>query len=71
MSDLDCSRRVRSAGSTRRSDETSKEINELISASLMDVENGLILGDRTGAASTDIITKITETDGLVHEVSAS
>ncbi len=51
--------------------EAGKEIKALISASTEQVENGVVLVDRTGAALRDIIEKVADMDGLVRQISSA
>jgi len=55
----------------QRSAEAAKEIKALISASTTQVESGVILVDKTGAALKEIIAKVAEMDGLVRKISES
>jgi methyl-accepting chemotaxis protein len=55
----------------QRSAEAAKQIKTLISTSTNQVESGVLLVDRTGAALTDIIEKVSEMDALVRKISAS
>jgi methyl-accepting chemotaxis protein len=55
----------------QRSAEAAKEIKTLISASTIQVEGGVDLVDKTGAALKGIIAKVTEMDALVRQISAS
>ncbi len=58
-------------GLAQRSAEAAKEIKTLISASSGQVESGVILVDRTGAALKDIVARVVEMDGLVHQISSA
>ena len=58
-------------GLAQRSAEAAKEIKALISASSVQVETGVVLVDRTGAALKDIVVKVAEMDTLVRQISAS
>ncbi len=58
-------------GLAQRSAEAAKEIKALISASTEQVENGVVLVDRTGAALRDIIEKVADMDGLVRQISSA
>lgn len=55
----------------QRSAEAAKEIKGLISASTIQVDSGVDLVDKTGAALRGIIDKIAEMDELIREISAS
>ncbi|MDR3463001.1 MAG: methyl-accepting chemotaxis protein, partial [Beijerinckiaceae bacterium] len=55
----------------QRSAEAAKEIKTLISASTAQVENGVVLVDKTGLALKDIIVKVTEMDALVRQISSA
>lgn len=58
-------------GLAQRSAEAAKEIKTLISASTVQVENGVLLVDRTGAALKGIMAKVSEMDALVQRISAA
>jgi methyl-accepting chemotaxis protein len=55
----------------QRSAEAAKGIGNLISASTSQVESGVSLVDKTGAALKDIVDKVTEMDTLVRQISVS
>ena len=55
----------------QRSAEAAKEIKALISASTAQVEGGVALVDKTGAALREIIEKVTAMDALVREISSA
>ncbi|MDR3461971.1 MAG: HAMP domain-containing methyl-accepting chemotaxis protein [Beijerinckiaceae bacterium] len=55
----------------QRSAEAAKEIKALISTSTKEVESGVVLVDKTGAALKEIIAKVAEMDGLVRKISES
>lgn len=55
----------------QRSAEAAKEIKGLIQASTSQVENGVALVDRTGAALREITGRVATMDGLVRGISSS
>ena len=55
----------------QRSADAAKEIKALISASSQQVGQGVSLVNETGAALRSIVGKVSEIDGLVHEITAS
>ncbi len=55
----------------QRSAEAAKEIKALISASSTQVESGVVLVGRTGAALKNIIQQVLAVDSLVRDISAS
>jgi methyl-accepting chemotaxis protein len=57
-------------GLAQRSAEAAKEIKALISASSEQVDGGVMLVGKTGAALKNIIDKVATIDALVHEISA-
>jgi methyl-accepting chemotaxis protein len=58
-------------GLAQRSAEAAKEIKALISASSVQVEAGVVLVDKTGAALKEIVIKVAEMDALMQKVSAA
>ena len=55
----------------QRTVEAARQIKALAATSTQQVENGVVLVDKTGAALRTIVSKVTEMDGLVGEISAS
>ncbi len=55
----------------QRSSEAAREINELISASGMQVKRGVELVDQTGAALESIVSNVSEIDQKVSEIAVS
>ncbi|MBV9512062.1 MAG: methyl-accepting chemotaxis protein, partial [Caulobacteraceae bacterium] len=55
----------------QRSADAAKEIKALISASSQQVGQGVSLVNETGDALRSIVGKVSEIDGLVHEITAS